>query len=386
MTLPSNLENKMSWREATVMSEKLRFVELVYCPNSNISALCRAFGISRKTGYKLINRFKREGLEGLIERHRRPYTIPNQTAPEIKELILSARKLHPTWGGEKLQAHLHKKGLKVLPSEKTIDRILKRHGLVAAEESEKRKAWIRFEHESPNDLWQMDFKGHFVTGKVRCYPFTLLDDHSRFSLAIKACGNQNGETVKGHLIEVFREYGLPERMTMDNGSPWGYSGEQNHTHLTAWLIQLGIYVSHSRPNHPQTQGKLERFHRTLKGELLNYYSFTNLVEAQEGFNWWRKIYNEERPHGALELQVPLERYKKSCHAYPETLPVIEYASDFVVRKVQHSGLIYLQGKVYRIGEAFRGHPVGLKESEEGIMDVYFSHQKINKIDLRYPYK
>ena len=376
----------MPWKEVTTMSEKLRFIDLACLPSANISALCRSFGISRKTGYKLLGRFDQEGKKGLIERNRKPHTSPNRTNPEMEEMILLVRRLHPAWGGEKLLNYLKAKGLKNLPAEKTIDRILKRHGLVTAEESEKHKAWIRFEHDNPNDLWQMDFKGYFATREHRCHPLTLLDDHSRFSLSIKACENQTTETVKKHLIEIFREYGLPKKMTMDNGSPWGYSGTQEHTILTAWLIRLGIYVNHSRPGHPQTQGKLERFHRTLKLELLNVYDFKNLVEAQEGFDWWRDIYNKERPHAALNHTVPNMRYERSKTNYPENLRPIEYDNGSDVRKVQHGGLIHFQGKVFRIGSAFHGFPVSLKEGEDGLIDVYFCHQKINKIDPQYPYK
>jgi transposase InsO family protein len=231
----------------------------------------------------------------------------------------------------------------------------------------------------------MDFKGHFAVGTLSCHPLTLLDDHSRFSLSIKACPNERMLTVQEALIDVFRRYGLPQRMSMDNGPPWGYSGNLLHTQLTAWLIRLGIYVSHSRPNHPQTQGKLERFHRTLKCELLNRYSFATQEEAQAGFDEWRTLYNEVRPHEAIGFAVPAKRYQASTRSYPETLPEIEYDSSLIVRKVQQEGVISYQGKEYRIGKAFYGYPVGLKEGDEdGLMEVYFCHQKIVMIDLAHP--
>lgn len=376
----------MPWKEVTAMSERLRFVELSKDSKINFNELCKTFGISCKTGYKILRRYKEAGINGLVDRPRTPHTSPNRTSLEIEELIISVRKKHPAWAGEKILIYLKNKGFTKLPTEKTIDRVLKRYGLITAEESEKHRPWIRFEHENPNDLWQMDFKGHFPVGSIRCFPLTILDDHSRFSLLIKACENQIGTTVKQHLIEVFRQFGLPERMTMDNGSPWGYSREQKHTQLTAWLIQLGIYVSHSRPKHPQTQGKLERFHRTLKLELLTRYSFANLAEAQQGFDWWQKIYNEERPHAAINLEVPANRYRRSEREYPEEVPEPEYGKDFIIRKVQHSGLISFAGKNYKVGEAFYGYHVGLKEGIDGLMNVYFYKQKVNKIDFRYPYK
>lgn len=377
----------MPWREVTALEERRRFIKAYQEGKCTFKQLCFEFGISRKSGYKLINAFNLVGFEAIKEQSCKPKKSPNKTNEDIEKLIINVRKLYPAWAGEKIKHYLERQGYNTLPTEKTIDRILKRHGLITTEESEKHKPWKRFEHENPNDLWQMDFKGHFATSMERCHPLTVLDDHSRYSLLIKACADQQAETVKTALINLFRTHGLPVRMTMDNGSPWGYSGEQLYTTFSAWLIRLGIYVSHSRPNHPQTQGKLERFHRTLKLELLNYYSFNNLDEAQQGFDWWQKIYNEERPHGALDHKVPIERYKKSSRVYPETLPSIEYDDNFVVRKVQRDGKINFKGKEYRVGFSFYGNNVGLKETEEdGLVDVYFCHQRVVKIDLRYPSK
>lgn len=375
----------MPWKEVTAMEEKIRFIKAFSELEGNFSSLCAAFGISKKTGYKYIARYKEFGLPGLEDKSKRPKISPSKTKNEIENIILSVRHLHPAWAGEKIKVYLSNKGHKNLPTEKTIDRILKRNGLITAEESEKHTPWKRFEHEHPNDLWQMDFKGHFALTEGRCHPLTLLDDHSRFSLLIKACSNERTDTVKEALINVFQEYGLPRKMTMDNGSPWGFSGKQEHTTLTAWLIRLGIIVMHSRPMHPQTQGKLERFHRTLKLELIKRFIFADLQNAQEGFDWWRKIYNEERPHEAIGNKVPINRYQLSKYSYPEFLPSIEYTNDMIVRKVQQDGIIHFKGKEYRIGTAFYGNPVGLKESiDDGIYDVYFCHQRVVRIDLRYP--
>lgn len=375
----------MPWKEVTTMQEKERFIETYKNWKGSFCHLCKEFRITPKTGYKYIQRFKKHGFEGLKEQSRKPKTSPNKTKKNIEKVIVETRNLHPVWSGEKIKQYLCKKGFRELPTEKTIDRILKRYGLITAQESEKHKAWKRFEHENPNDLWQMDFKGYIIVGGQRCHPLTLLDDHSRYALLIKACTDQRSDTVKKALINLFREYGLPYRMTMDNGSPWGYSGEQQFTNFCAWLIRLGIYVSHSRPMHPQTQGKLERFHRTLNLELLKRFYFANIAQAQEGFDWWRKIYNEERPHEGIGNEVPINRYKTSKRCYPEILPPIEYGKDLIVRKVQKNGIIYIKGKEYRVGKAFFGSPVGLKETEEdGVMDVYFCQQKVVKINLSYP--
>lgn len=377
----------MPWKEVSAMQEKQRFIRAYQKWEGTFRHLCQEFGINPKTGYKLLNNFNQYGEEGLKERSRKPKTCLQRTNQLIEDLVIKIRHSHPAWGGEKIKYYLHSKGYTDLPNEKTIDRILKRYGLITAEASEKHKPWIRFEHEKPNDLWQMDFKGYFKTQNGQCHPLTLLDDHSRFSLLIKACADEKHETVKSALIDVFRETGMPDRMTMDNGTPWGYSGSQLHTTFSAWLIRIGIKVSHSRPKHPQTQGKLERFHRTLKLELLDRFLFQDLEQAQQGFDWWQKIYNEERPHEAIGHKVPLDRYEKSERCYPEVLPGIEYDSNLITRKVQKGGKIHFMGKEYRVGAAFLGNYVGLKESnEEGLFNVFFCHQRVVRIDLRYPCK
>lgn len=368
----------MPWKVCTTMSERERFREAINSPNANMSQLCREFGITRKTGYLWKNR--KDIKSG--NRSKRPLKSPNQTPSDIEALCIKIRLQYPTWGGVKISQYLRNMGYMGMPSEKTINRILKKNGFISFEASEKHKPWKRFEHENPNDLWQMDFKGHFETAQGRCHPLTLLDDHSRFSLLIRSCANQRIITVKQALIDTFREYGLPLRITMDNGPPWGSSSHQQHTRLTVWLINLGITISHSRPYHPQTQGKLERFHRVLKEDLISLYSFDDLSDAQKGFDYFRQVYNEVRPHGAINLEVPSKRYRYSTKVYPETLPLIEYSQDALVRKVNSDGIISLRGKRYRVGECFEGYHVALEETDEPhILNVRLAHQKVIKIDL-----
>jgi transposase InsO family protein len=223
----------MPWKEVSVMDEKIRFIHTYLTHEGTFSSLCSLFGITPKTGYKYLKQYNENGFDGLKETSRRPKKSPTKINPNIESLIVLIRHLHPSWAGEKIKTFLNKYGNTDLPSEKTIDRILKRYGLITIAESEKHKPWVRFEHENPNDLWQIDFKGHFATrDQNRCYPLTLLDDHSRFSLLIRSCADQRAETVKTALIEIFNNYGLPLRMTMDNGSPWGYSGKQEHTEFS----------------------------------------------------------------------------------------------------------------------------------------------------------
>jgi len=372
----------MAWQEVSVRSQKAKFIEDILSGDETFKAVCVRYGIGRSTGYKLLSDYKARGELAFIEKSRRPKSSPTKTDEAVEKLILEVRDSYPRWGGGTIKLYLESQGY-AMPTEKTVDRILSRYGRITEEESEKHKPYKRFEHEAPNDLWQMDFKGSFtLENQVICHPLTLLDDHSRYSLAIKSCGNQTHDTVKQGLIDVFRRYGLPKRMTMDNGPPWGYSGDQKHTRLTTWLIEQGITVSHSRPYHPQTQGKLERFHRTLKAELLSYYWFDSLDHAQQGFDWFRKLYNFERPHGAIDAYSPGYLYQPSERHYQEKRKPFEYESDCFVRKVNQNGLISFRGKRYIIGEGFGRRSVALKETEHShLMDVFFCHQKVLKLDL-----
>jgi transposase InsO family protein len=229
----------------------------------------------------------------------------------------------------------------------------------------------------------MDFKGHFEAGNSRCHPLTILDDHSRYALELAACADERKDTVKARLTDVFRCYGMPERMTMDNGAPWGGEADYPYTILTAWLIRLGVRVSHSRPYHPQTQGKDERFHRTLNVEVIKHAAFRDLAHCQRRFDQWRPIYNLERPHEALGMKPPVSRYQPSPRLFPETLPAIEYAPGDIVRKVHDKGEIQYRGYVFRVGKAFYGYPVALRHtSQDGLLDVYFCQQRIAQINLR----
>lgn len=371
----------MPWQEVSVVSQRREFVHQALQPGANLAELCRRFGISRESGYKWVKRYRQGGLEALEDQSRKPLRSLRQTPGRLEHLVLKVREANPSWGGRKIRAKLLAMGEVEVPSASTITAILQRHGLLSEERRESRD-WLRFEHEAPNRLWQMDFKGHFQMEQGRCHPLTLLDDHSRFSLCLRACGDEQGRSVQAALTDVFRLYGLPERMTMDNGPPWGSYELDAYTPLTLWLIRLGIRVSHSRPYHPQTQGKLERFHRTLKTELLNYRSFRDLDDAQHHFDRWREIYNHERPHDALHLEVPAKRYQVSWRAYPEQLPPMEYGPDDLVRKVQDRGRFTFQGRIFKIGKAFKGQPVALRPTQQdGVLDVYFCNQRIAQVDL-----
>jgi transposase InsO family protein len=371
----------MPWEKRDLMSLKTEFLERALDKKTNITALCLEFGISRKTAYKWIRRYKKEGLQGLESQSKRPLSSPFRTSEEMVSLILRTRKIFH-WGGRKLREYLRREGMRELPSEATINRILLCHEEIEEEESEKRKHWIRFERETPNELWQMDFKGHFkLYDNGRCHPLTILDDHSRFSICIKACACEDEKSVREGLEIAFRNYGLPEEMTMDNGAPW--RGSQRHlSRLTVWLMRLGIKVHHSTPGHPQTQGKLERFHRSLKEEVLKYHQFSSLKNAQVRFDEWKELYNNQRPHEGIGLLCPKDRYKPSPRIYPEKLPEIEYSLGEELKKVGLRGTIYFKGKHYFAGQHLAGEYVAIKEIENGIYDIYFCKTKIQRLNLK----
>jgi len=373
----------MGWREVSIMSQRQEFINFVLQEGSNFAELCRRFNISRKTGYKFLNRYNQHGNEDLRDRSRRPRRSPERTDSETEQLIIALRKKHASWGGRKLKRRLEDLGYTAIPCPSTITAILKRFGCIAEQESQKHRAWTRFEARSPNDLWQMDFKGDFAAQDSRCYPLTVLDDHSRYSLCIAACGNQRRQTVQERLTNVFRTYGLPVRMLMDNGPPWGDSGSSPHTKFTVWLMKLGIAVSHSRPCHPQTMGKDERFHRSLKAEAIAQCLYKHIERCQEVFDDWRMVYNTQRPHESLNMQTPSRVYMVSKGSFPERLPGDEYAPGDMIRKVyDQGGFISFKNKTFRVGRAFEGEQVAIRPAEaDGHFDVFFYAHHITTIDL-----
>jgi transposase InsO family protein len=374
----------MPWKEQTVMSQRIEFVRLALRAETNMTQLCQQYGISRKTGYKWLRRYKDGGVENLVNRSRRPHHSPRQTCPAIEEKVMALRTLYPVWGGRKLRALLESQGETQVPAASTITEIIRRHGGIDAEKALQNRATMRFERAHPNELWQMDFKGHFELGNGRrCHPLTVIDDHSRFLLGLNACRNEVRATVQACLIPIFRAYGLPEMILCDNGPPWGAAKRSRFTKLGAWIIRLGITLIHGRLKHPQTQGKDERLHRTLREEVLTRYSLYDFEETQRRFDEWRQLYNEVRPHEAHDQMPPANYYQPSTRPYPEKLPPISYDVDFQVRRADENGRISFLAQEYRVGKAFVYQYVGLRPTlPEGVYEVYFCHQKVGKIDTR----
>ncbi len=376
----------MPWKDVSLMSLRLEFVTMVATEGASVRELCRRYAISPKTAYKWIARYEQNGTAGLVDRSRRPTASPSRYPEPVEAEVLQLRDKHPAWGGRKLRARLIALGHPVgtVPAASTITDILRRHGRLNAAASAMHSPFTRFEHDTPNSLWQMDFKGHFAIGSGRCHPLTVLDDHSRFALGLFACGNEQESTVRTHLTTIFRRYGLPERVLCDNGSPWGTGGSsQRYAALGVWLLKLGIGVTHGRPSHPQTQGKDERFHRTLKAELIQGRTFTDLPACQRRFDPWRETYNHERPHESLNLAVPASRYRPSPRPFPEELPVWEYGDGDAVRKVACDGTISFRGRPIDLGKAFLGERVAVRPTnEDGEFGIYFGVHRVAQADLR----
>jgi transposase InsO family protein len=376
----------MPWLPRDVMSLRQEFVLLARQPDANIRELCRRFEISPATAYKLLKRYAQQGQAGLVDQSRRPQNSPGRTPGPIEQAIVDLRQTHPAWGGRKIAARLRELGHAEVPPPSTVTSILHRHGLINPAASAAATPWQRFEHALPNALWQIDFKGYFETPAGRCHPLTLIDDHSRFNLLLTACGRANTDAVQQALTGSFRRYGLPVRINADNGAPWGSSRSPGHglTDLTIWLLRLGISVSHSRPYHPQTNGKLERFHRSLKAEVLNGRSFEDLQQAQLAFDHWRAVYNQQRPHEGIGMAVPVSRYQPSERMFPDTLAPIEYGPDDHVLTVKWDGRVDFRGHRLKVSNALHQLPIAFRADPEqdGCYDVYFCHQRFLQLNLR----
>lgn len=365
------------------MSLRQEFVGLANRESANIRALCRHFRISPTTGYTWLARAA--AGEDLAERSRRPRSSPRQRSVETAGHVLAVRDAHPAWGGRKIRARLEAAHVGPLPSASTVTAILRRHGRLDPAEATKHRPFQRFERGAPNELWQMAFKGHFALVQGRCHPLSILDDHSRYVLLVRACPDERARTVQAALIDVFERYGVPEAILLDNGAPWGVDGAHRHTALTVWLLRLGVAIAHGRPYHPQTQGKEERFHRTLQAEVLRARTFADLAACQAAFEAFRLCYNTERPHEACALAVPASRYVPSPRPFPAALPPVEYPANAVVRRVQAKGEVFFRGKPYRVGRAFHRQPVELRETDQPHrLAVYFRHFHVAHLDLTQP--
>ena len=374
----------MPWQEVSIVDQRREFVRLAMQEGANRRALCRRFGIHPATGYKWLGRWK-AGEAALADGSRRPHTSPTRSGAEVEAQVLRVRDAHPAWGARKIARCLHRDGI-APPAVSTVHAILERHGRIVAPAGGP-KACQRFEKDAPNLLWQMDFKGWIGLGEgVRCHPLTVVDDHSRYVPCLAACADEQGATVRRHLETTFRRHGLPEAMFVDNGNPWGAPSGESWTRLGVWLLKLGVELLHSRPYHPQSRGKNERFHRTLKAEVFALQRFRSLVEVQRALDRWREVYNFERPHQALDLEVPASRYRPSARPMPDRLPEVEYDACELVRTVPASkDYVSFKGRLWKVPKAFRGERVAIRALDrDGRYGVFFGAHQIAAIDLTAP--
>lgn len=370
----------MAWREISVMDQRREFVMLATLDGANISALCKRFGISRQTGYLWLRRSK--AGETVKDRSRRPHSSPRRTSDDLERCVLAIRDEHPAWGARKIARRMHDLGMEP-PSASTVHAVLSRHGRIGTQASE-RMADGHFEREAPNLLWQMDFKGRTQMNCGNwCYPLTIIDDHSRFAIAIEACPNEQLETVQTKLEMIFRRYGMPLAIYCDNGNPWGAGVPNQWTRLRVWLLKLGIELIHSRPYHPQGRGKNERFHRSLKAEVTDFATLSDQKHAQRAFDRWREIYNHHRPHEAIGMAVPASRYQTSPRTFPHQLPEPVYDRSEIVRSVSSTkGYVSFKGKAWRIPNAFRSERLAIRPLDSpGLFGVFFGATQIAKINL-----
>jgi transposase InsO family protein len=328
---------------------------LALVEGGNRRQLCQRFGVSAKTLYKWLKRYDGESA------------------------ALAVRRENPVWGGRKIAASLRRQGI-APPSPSTITAILRRHGepMVAAG----RKVWKRFEHAEPNAMWQMDFKGDVPFGGGQLHPLTVVDDHSRYAVVLQAADNQRRATVQSAVQAAFERYGLPEVILTDNGPPWGDTGERRLTRFGVWLIEHGVAPWHSPPRHPQSHGKNERFNRTLNIELLERTSFDDLHDAQQQFDAWRHRYNHQRPHDALGLAVPADRYRPSPRAFRPEVEPFDYPAEDIVRSVDVNGRVSFAKRRIKASKALIGKRIALRPADrDGLYHLIFRDVMLTTIDL-----
>lgn len=377
----------MPWKEVLPMEQRVNFVMEIEKAESSFARVCRDFAISRRTGYKWWERFRVEGLEGLRERSCAPRRRPTQSAPCWRERAIELREKHPWWGPKKIRAKLLARfgaGPKRVPAASTLGTMLRSAGLVrrrrrsggAAQPVERGSL---SQPQRPNEVWAVDFKGWFRSGNgSRCDPLTVSDLQSRYLLCAQILSCQSFARTQEALGRVFTRYGLPEVLRVDNGSPFGSRGAGGLSRLSVWWMRLGIRVEFIAPGHPEQNGSHERMHRTLKAETTRPAART-VRKQQVRLDQWRRSFNTERPHEALDQQVPARCYEASERRYSQVLGEVRYPAGWVVRRVRSNGQIKWQGRLRFIGEAFVGQLLGLKEIELGRHEVYFMERLLGAL-------
>lgn len=379
----------MPWRIADPMSIRLEFVAEVFARRQPVAALCAQYGISEKTGYKWLARFRTHGPAGLADAAHTPHACPHQTPSVQRELLCAARRAHPTWGARKLRAALAAAHPALAwPAASTITTLLDRAGLVRHRPRRRAPNALAGGRgpaplvSAPNALWTMDYKGQFRTGDGRwCYPLTVVDAHSRFLLACVAHRAPATEAAHAVLTDCFRVYGLPAAILSDNGPPFGAPrAPRGFSRLTLWLRTLGITPHFSVPGHPEHNGRHERLHRTLKRDALRPPA-ASLRAQQARFDAFRLTYNTTRPHEALGQTPPAAHFGPSARAYPARPLPLAYPTHFLERRVTSAGLVWVHHEDIYLSQTFAGYTVGLDPVSPTQWDVYFAEYLLGALDL-----
>jgi transposase InsO family protein len=366
----------MAWGTMNVDDQRVRFVVSASRQEKTMRALCQEFAISRPTGYEWLRRYRRGGIAGVVEKSRRPRNSPRQTAAEIEERVFELREQRPDWGARKLQVLLARE--KIPLPVITVHRILLRRGLVRPQD-QFRVAVERFERGAPNQLWQMDFKSPVGWG-APVGPLSVLDDHSRYAIALHGTWSTKAEPVKQRLIEAFQSCGVPEEMLMDHGTPWwNMQAVAGWTWLTVWIMRQGIQLHFSGYRHPQTQGKVERFHGAL-GAAMKRRAIPASQERQSWLDEFRHEYNHLRPHEALGMKTPAVVWSKSSRRYVAHPPAWEYEAGAEVYKLSTQGQLQLTRRRWDISRALAGEWVQLVRVEGRVL-VYYCRSLVRELDL-----
>lgn len=374
----------MPWREVCPMDERMRFILAVKAEEESMAALCEEFGVSRKTGYKWLARYRERGAAGLQDASHAPRVVPWAITQAQAEAIVGVRRAHPSWGPKKLCAKLRQRAPgQSWPAPSTIGELLRREGLSAARKRRRRAVpnpgplGVAV---SANDIWCIDFKGWFRTGDgARCDPLTVTDAYSRYLLCTRVVSAPNGECCRAELERVFREYGLPRAIRSDNGAPFASVGAGGLSRLSAWWVKLGIVPQRIDPGKPQQNGRHERMHGTLNAETATPPA-ASLGAQQRRFERFRAEFNHERPHEALGQTPPAQHYQRSPRSYPARLEDPAYPPDYELRRVRPNGEIKWQGEKVYISEALVSEVVGLRDTEEADAQVYFGPILLGVID------
>ena len=377
----------MPWSQTTPMDQKTQFIADYLREIFSFTELCARYGVSRETGYKLVERYLEQGPAGLQERSRRPHRSPNETAAHVVEALLELRRRHPRWGAKKLIPLLGKRHPSWdLPARTTVFEILNRHGMVP---KKRRRRAIGHPGRptsqvlAPNDLWCADFKGEFKTGDgIYCYPLTVTDDHSRYLLGCQGLLSTKVIEAKPVFTRLFKEYGLPKRIRTDNGVPFATNTLARLSKLSAWWVRLGVLPELIEPGKPQQNGRHERMHRTLKAEATRPPAGSCRAQ-QRKFNHFREEFNQERPHEALDMHTPASCYESSPREMPNRLPPLEYPDRFEVRYVSANGGIRWKKHAWvNVSTVCIGEYVGLEEIDDGVWDVYFGPLRLGRLHDR----